>query len=47
MKKVIAVLLATAYLAGATAFAADATKCKAGEKYDEKTMKCVKDDTKK
>lgn len=47
MKKLLAVLLATAYLVGFSAFAADAPKCKAGEKYDEKTMKCVKDDTKK
>jgi hypothetical protein len=47
MKKLIAVLLATAYLVGFSAFAADEHKCKAGEKWDDKAAKCVKDDTKK
>ena len=46
MKKVIAVLLATAYLASFAAFAADEHKCKAGEKWDTKTEKCVKEEKK-
>jgi hypothetical protein len=46
MKKLIAVLLATAYLTGISAFAADEHKCKAGEKWDGKAAKCVKEEKK-
>jgi len=46
MKKLIAVLLATAYLTGISAFAADEHKCKAGEKWDEKAAQCVKEESK-
>ena len=47
MKKLLAVLLATAYLASVAAFAADEHKCKEGEKWDAKTSKCVKEEMKK
>ena len=46
MKKLIAVLLATAYLASFAAFAADEHNCKKGEHWDAKISKCVKDEKK-
>ena len=46
MKKLVSILLATVYLASFGAMAADDHKCKAGEKWDSKTEKCVKVDKK-
>ena len=44
MKKLMAALIAAAYLSGMGAFAADEPKCPEGQKWDEQTQKCVADD---
>jgi len=46
MKKIVALLLTTVYLASFGAMAADEHKCKAGEKWDATKKECVKEEKK-